>query len=290
MTQRSLLVWVRATLIGLALGLLFWLYLTWQYTLPPHFTPYHIASFEWDSVHGFKAFRLEDSGLGNRVGGRLWRYVVALQIKPGLDYYLRHEGTQRAKGTALVKVVRIIPIALPGGWGSDGLSFKDPEEPALTRAAASGDADTVRKLLREGVDVNTRNQWGQTALFLACSYAYRNAELIKVLLDAGADPNVRERWGGTVLVSAVGTASDENRPPIVRELLRSHADVNVKDSSGMTPLMRAAFVGDVETVRILLGAGADANVSDHGETALKLARWKGHRGVMQVLEQAGARE
>src|SRR5204863_1006326 len=55
-------------------------------------------------------------------------------------------------------------------------------------------------------------------------------------------------------------------------LLAQGADVNVKDPQGITPLMFAAWVGSVESMKTLLDRGADPNVtSSTGATALMLA-------------------
>ena len=65
------------------------------------------------------------------------------------------------------------------------------QAPALTKtdqlqdAARKGDAAAVKKLLDEGVDVNTRFRYNATALFYACDHGH--VEAVKVLLDRGAD-------------------------------------------------------------------------------------------------------
>jgi ankyrin repeat protein len=188
-----------------------------------------------------------------------------------------------------VKVARVFPLALPDSWGSDGLDFKDPDEPPLILAVTRADIDAVQELLLKGADVNARDQWGTTALSRACSHAKTCGVVIKSLFDAGADPNVRTRWGEVPLVSALRTASDGNRTALLREFLEAHADVNAKTGNGMTPLMAAAVTGDADTVRILLEAGADPNASSDGSTALTMARQTGQSQVVKLLEHAGAR-
>src|SRR5713226_8978971 len=59
---------------------------------------------------------------------------------------------------------------------------------ALSEAARKGDAAAVKKLLDEGVDVNTKFRYDRTALSFACDRG--NVEVVKVLLDRGADVNV----------------------------------------------------------------------------------------------------
>ena len=51
----------------------------------------------------------------------------------------------------------------------------------LQDAARKGDAATVKKLLDEGVDVNTKFRYNATALFYACDHGH--LEVVKVLLD-----------------------------------------------------------------------------------------------------------
>ena len=51
--------------------------------------------------------------------------------------------------------------------------------------------------------------------------------------------------------------------------------------------MRAAHVGHLETVKVLLKGGADVRLKDDmGKTALGYAKEKGHTEVMQVLMKA----
>lgn len=52
---------------------------------------------------------------------------------------------------------------------------------------------------------------------------------------------------------------------------------------------RAVTRGDVETVRQLLGSGADVNARDrHGQTALMLAAHRGYREMVETLVEGGA--
>jgi ankyrin repeat protein len=55
-------------------------------------------------------------------------------------------------------------------------------------------------------------------------------------------------------------------------ILAGGANVNVKDERGITPLMYAAWVGSPEAMKLLLGRGADPNVTNSaGSTALMMS-------------------
>ena len=55
--------------------------------------------------------------------------------------------------------------------------------------------------------------------------------------------------------------------------------------------MGAAFKGHTETVKALLGVGADVNAKGlDGWTTLAVAASKGHAETVRILKQAGARK
>src|SRR5262245_16299202 len=54
-----------------------------------------------------------------------------------------------------------------------------------------------------------------------------------------------------------------------RALLKQRADVNGPDAEGMTPLLWAAHWNDLDTVKLLVGAGANAKAANrYGVTPL----------------------
>ncbi len=71
----------------------------------------------------------------------------------------------------------------------------------------------IEFLVKRGVDINARNEAGETALILAAWYG--RDELVGILLKKGADPNVKTRKG----LSALKVASENGFDCIVERLL-----------------------------------------------------------------------
>ena len=70
----------------------------------------------------------------------------------------------------------------------------------------------------------------------------------------------------------LGAASLRGHLEAVEILVKAGADVEAKDSWGMTPLIFAALKGNNEVVKLLLNAGADPDVKDNqGRSALYYA-------------------
>lgn len=99
-------------------------------------------------------------------------------------------------------------------------------------------------------------------------------ELVKLLLAHGADPHIASTDRETTLMAACGTGFINGyhrlRPPaerleVVKLLVSLGEDVNAADSYGITPLMVAANLGDIEIVKYLIAQGADLAAHDLGK-------------------------
>jgi ankyrin repeat protein len=154
----------------------------------------------------------------------------------------------------------------------------------LIVAAKEQDVATVRDLLRQAVDVNTRQADGATALHWAAHWD--DVSTAKLLVEAGADVDAANGYGVTPLLLACTNAS----VAMVQTLLAAGADPNQPRATGEAPVMTCARTGNVETVKALLTRGADVNVkeSSRGQTALMWAIAEGHRQVVRLLVQHGA--
>lgn len=66
---------------------------------------------------------------------------------------------------------------------------------------------------------------------------------------------------------------------------RADVDVNSISIGGRTPLFQPCLVGSERIVAILLEYGADPYIADNdGHTVITLARQKGYRRIVQMLE------
>ena len=84
------------------------------------------------------------------------------------------------------------------------------------------------------------------------------------------------------------TAIDSGDNDLVSRILDQGYSID-RSSSGTTPLMRACASGQIETVRMLIGRGADVNASnDLGWTPLMVATLNKKSQVASLLIQSGA--
>jgi hypothetical protein len=151
----------------------------------------------------------------------------------------------------------------------------------LSDAARKGDAATVKKLLDEGVDVNTKFRYNATALIYACDHGH--LEVVKVLLDHGADLNVKDTfYGFTPLMLATGPA--QKKKPEHSEIAKL---LIAKGSPGKEIALNSAIEsGDASLAKTVLDSGVPAsNLTD----ALEMAKSTNKPEMVTLLEQAGAK-
>jgi len=179
---------------------------------------------------------------------------------------------------------------------------------SLLAAVRAADHAKVQVLLDQAANVNARNEVGDTALMQAALNA--DTQMMQLLLQRGADVNARSVYGAPALLRAVHDSSKvelllkhgaqvEDRTLVIAamvpgsrrtlELLSLRGiDVNV-EVGGFTPLMAAAYSGDLEAVTWLVEHGANVDArTEAGCTALNGAAVSGNAGVVKLLLERGA--
>ena len=76
----------------------------------------------------------------------------------------------------------------------------------------------------------------------------------------------------------------------VLELINDSSQINLQDDCGWTPLIAAAWEGDIEIVTALLRANADPDMQDYaGHTARNAATLQGHDLIATILLEGQSR-
>jgi len=156
----------------------------------------------------------------------------------------------------------------------------------IAEAAMARDGDTVRRLLKQGADVNAAQGDGMTALHWAAMNG--DAALAETLLYAGANPRATTRLGG---YTALHLASQTGARAVVDTLAARGADVNARATTGATPLMLAATSGNIDALQALIDRGADVNAAEsaNGETALMFGAAANRADAVRLLLKHGAK-
>lgn len=160
----------------------------------------------------------------------------------------------------------------------------------LVEAAKMGNVVKAESLLKQGADVNSREQNGQLALMgynlLLWASSKGHFEMVKLLLSYGADVNSTDIQNRSPLImAAAGGYMD-----IAVLLLESGADPCSYSKQKDTVLMAAAAGGHNELVLLFLGMGLDVNAAnDLGKTALMSAALRGHTQTVASLLAGGAK-
>ena len=191
--------------------------------------------------------------------------------------------------------------------GANANAATSTGEAVLMSCARVGNAEGVKALLAHGAEVNAREKLReQTALMWAVSQ--RHPAVVRLLLEHGADVHARTRVSHQLVIRDVEGARFVCPPDVTEESRRKStykieaiagsreipkvvcnlADMAAK--GGSTPLLFAARVGDVESAKLLLAAGAKANdAGPDGNSALVVAAYSGKREVATLLLDKDAR-
>jgi len=110
--------------------------------------------------------------------------------------------------------------------------------------------------------------------------ATRNPEMLQVLLDLGVDINSTNHDGDTALIASVGGDSLTS----MRLLISRRADLDRQNKRGVTALLQACQIQNTEKAELLLTAGCDiARCDITGKNALHIAAINGDVPMVNLL-------
>jgi len=158
----------------------------------------------------------------------------------------------------------------------------------LIRAVESRDLAGVSKLLDEGANIDepSTGKWSASPLYWATYFCM--ADEAQLLLKRGASVSVPGPDGGTLLLAA--SACPDEMHPVVKVLIEKGDKVNAQDNYyGYTPLIKASYNNSPEILKRLLKSGADMNIrSKEGKTALDYAKYYNNTGIIAILNPGDA--
>jgi uncharacterized protein len=150
--------------------------------------------------------------------------------------------------------------------------------------------DAARALIRLGADPNKLEADRYDIITIAA--VANDVPMLRIAIEGGGNLKaVTSRYDGTALIAAAHLGHAE----VVRMLIAAKAPLDHVNNLKWTALIESIVLGDgsknhTETLRALVEAGADVNIPDgSGVTPLKLAKGRGYREMVTILEKAGAK-
>ena len=193
----------------------------------------------------------------------------------------------------------------------------------LHAAAATGDVAKIEGLIKSGANLEARDARQRTPLHVAV-FMHRH-DAARALLRLKADPNVLDDrkydivtiasvdndvpmlkiaieggckatnitspYDGTALIAAAHLGHAE----VVRTLIAAKAPLDHVNNLRWTALIESIVLGNggknhTDTLDALVKAGANVNLADgNGATPLTLAKGRGYKEMIAILEKAGAK-
>ena len=208
---------------------------------------------------------------------------------------------------AFVASMLVLPLGvgtLAPAWAYDTGDF--------VRAILQDNDRSMRRILEDGFDPNTKTEKGVPGLYLALEEdslkvarllvasrrtkgEQRNAkdesvlmmaaykgdlDIARALIDKDADVN-KPGW------TPLHYAATKGHLKMMDLLLEHYAFIDAQAPNGNTPLMMAAFYSTPEAVKLLIEAGADVNMRNSAsKTALDLAQAANHRNSADLIIEA----
>lgn len=172
--------------------------------------------------------------------------------------------------------------------GADHESRERDGRTPLMAAAAQGRARAMEAVLAKSPDLDTADAHGRTALFFAVESP--DPQCVDILLASGANPRSRDLLGRTPLMAAAA----KGRHAALASILSRQPTLEQTDREGRSALFHAIDSDSLESVKLLLEAGADPlETIVHKASKLRAVDWArlpnpnfGHHPMRPSIAQA----
>lgn len=231
-----------------------------------------------------------------------------MEVKQSVNYSCNSFLSSQDKKTFTMRIFRLLPALIiatipvfnsgcnsRSGSGDNGVKEKEPQvtsevqkvtgpaaEELIRQSALDGNMEKVKELINGGVNVNSPDSEGHTALMFAAFNGH--SDIVLTLLESEAAIDRRDLMGRTALLYA----STGPFPETVKILLDKGAEPNIVDSDEhFSPLMHAAAEGNLDVVKILLEFKANPGLKDvDGDDAETFARQAGYQEVADYIKSS----
>jgi ankyrin repeat protein len=200
--------------------------------------------------------------------------TLKLLVEKGIDLELKDNAGETALDYAIGKRhEKIINYLQERGARGDVSKVRD--EIALFKALEAGDIDGVRAYIRNGRDVNIKNNDKNTPLHIALENNYD--AIVKLLLEEGADIHTRDNFDNSPILLAAANGDLE----FVKEDTASVLNEIV--------FFKALEAGDIDAVRTYIRNGGNVNIEHKDKDAsLHIALVNNHDAIVKLLLEEGA--
>ena len=163
-------------------------------------------------------------------------------------------------------------------------SHVDRMNEQLLMSCVQGEVIAIHYCLKQGAEINRKDEKTQTPLLLAARYGHD--ECVEALLEYLADVHACNQDGATPLYQAAANGHAK----VIERLVHAKADLEARTVETMsTPLLVAARNGKHESIRALLSLNADINARNAmGACALHLATFASHSASVRILLEEGS--
>ena len=226
---------------------------------------------------GLRRMLLETLGRYTFMWPLFWldRFILHGRFGEALLRQCALSSTEQTRRTVVALIDRGVKV--DGARESDGFT-------ALMIAVLYRSFKMVKLLLEKDANVNqTASNRYTTPIFIAQSKGYTAG--VREILEMRPGKVDLERMYGAKSQTVLVRTCREGQSDIANLLIEHGANVNVKDSDGMTPLHAACYANSLMIVQALILKDADTDAKmNNGETPLQIAENQKNSDIMDLLE------
>ena len=131
----------------------------------------------------------------------------------------------------------------------------------LINSVVNNDFEKVKKLLQyqnKYFNINSKNNYGKTALFYVNKY-----DMANLLLYKGANVNILDNNNNTAIINIIGfkinNDNNKEKVKIIKLLIDNGANIHIKNKEGNDAYLHACCYLNYDIIKLLLNRGANIN-------------------------------